>query len=330
MTRRAGVRIELNVERPTVHLREFQPELLDEQAIGETMRLPADTVARIEASAAGYPKDLYKDFQLTYNDALMVRESTLKLLKIADAVNMEASAHMRLLLTITWVNGSTAYAPMENTEPLVYAQPALTTQVLHRFKQMNTGRIDEILLAKDYDFGAVKLTTKDSLAQLIDAGIANEALGAAVWRALLDELANNPSVPSVLVAVDQVNALYTKADYHHANGEALMPHELHLAKPLLDLLNGSRVLQRGLVVGAMSLRDVRYGRATPTEKSSTSNQLHHFPIEAFSSTEVLAMLDYYYRAQVVFEEPTSSMAITKYTVTQGNARELLHSCLNLL
>ncbi|KAI8055126.1 mitochondrial ribosomal death-associated protein 3-domain-containing protein [Syncephalis plumigaleata] len=325
----AGKRIELNIERPTVNLREFQPEYLDEHAVGEIMRLPKDITTRINPTAVGYPKDLYKDFQTTYNDALMVRESTLKLLQMAEAIKLESNAHFRVLINgsagtgksasllqlvshclshkwlvlyvpnaITWFNGSTAYTPMDNTDPTLYSQATLTSQVLDRFKQMNHGRMEKILLSKDYSFGSIQLGSQDTLTQLVDLGINDEAHASAVWNALMDELSKNPSVPSVLVAVDQVNTFYTKTDYHHPSGEAVMPHELHLAKPLVDLFNGS---ERGLVVGAMSLRDARFGHATPMENPEASSKLHEFTMKEYSPSEVMSILDYYYRAQIIFE-----------------------------
>jgi hypothetical protein len=61
------------------------------------------------------------------------------------------------------------------------------------------------------------------------------------------------SIPFVLVAVDQINALYTKTDYYHPNGEALMPHELYLVKPLVDLFNGSRILVSSRIINCSTI-----------------------------------------------------------------------------
>ncbi|KAI9595035.1 mitochondrial ribosomal death-associated protein 3-domain-containing protein [Syncephalis fuscata] len=323
------------------------------------MRIPQNITALLNPPH-GYPKDLGKDFNTTYNDALMVRESTFKALQLADATQKTTDTSLRVLLTgeagagksatllqtvshclshkwlvlyvpnaISWVNGSTAYTPMEDTNPVSYKQTSLIQSVLKHFKQMNHSNINELKLSKDYSLGKINLSKQNTLLQLIDEGISNEAMTPVIWTALIDELTSQTSTP-VLVAVDQVNVFYTKADYHHSDGSQLMPHELHLIKPLVDLFNGSRILKHGLTIGAMSLRDARMGQSMPVDADNAPTRLLRFPINNFTVTETMSMLDYYYRAQVIFEEPSLSMAIIKHTTTNGNARGLLNSCIHLV
>ncbi|RKP06395.1 mitochondrial ribosomal death-associated protein 3-domain-containing protein [Thamnocephalis sphaerospora] len=309
-------RMEAIADAPKIDLREFQPELLDNSVQREVMRLPEEIVKRI-GGINGLPKDLGKDLRTTYNSALMVRKETLDLLQLTEAAAKESatdeqSKHLRIVLggesgvgksatllqavshclstewfvlyvpnAIQWVDGRHPYAPVSDGAN-EYTQAKLTQSVLAGVKQMNAEALTKLHTTRDHAIGATLLPKGASLEQLVDAGIANGAAANGVWQALIDELVTTKELP-VLVAVDGLNAFYTPADYHHPDSTQVMPKQLQLVKPLVELFEGQRVLQHGIAIGALSFRDARYGKQHPTPTGKS--RLLQMPISRLGASQ---------------------------------------------
>jgi hypothetical protein len=302
---------------------------LTEAAIGEVMRLPDEIVARI-GREQHFPRYLGRDLRLTYNDALLVRKHTLDVLKLVDLAAKDQSVKLRLLLSgstgigksatllqtvchclstnqwlvlyvpnaIDWVDGRYPYAPVVEGSKDAYSQDALTQKVLAHFKQMNAEKLKTLTTSRAHKLGGVELAKGTTMAQLLDRGIASQQVATDTWFALMDELCALTETP-VLIAVDGVNAFYAPADYHHPDSTRLMPNQLQLIKPLYALLEGQRTLTSGLIIGAPSYQDVRFGKQLPSTEGNS--KLVRVSVPELDIKETLALMDYYYRAQVIFQ-----------------------------
>ncbi|EPQ29792.1 uncharacterized protein PFL1_02465 [Pseudozyma flocculosa PF-1] len=244
----------------------------------------------------GLPRDLQRELAAQPRPRTLVREQTLKVLDRLDAAAKSGQTH-KLVLTgspgcgkstllaqsvsyaldegwavvyvpqaIDLINSSTTYS--YSPSQLAYLQPEVTRSMISAMLQLNQAIFKRIATAEAVELErSATLEAGTTLDKVARQGI-DENLNAAARQQVLDlilqTLARQTEVP-VLVAVDEVQALFRTSLYRDPDYAALESYELGVPRSLLALLEGkgSFASQRLVFVGALSSTQTEY--PTPTE-----------------------------------------------------------------
>ncbi|KAI8582119.1 hypothetical protein K450DRAFT_229100 [Umbelopsis ramanniana AG] len=356
---------------PIINMNEFLPELITDDALNKVFALPEDVTTSLEVFK--YPKFLEKEFNLLNKASLVARQSSLDLVNKIDNATSASSESTRIILTgelgsgrsavllqavsfalsrkwlviyiptaSVYTNGSSSYAPIQGSNQ--FEQPALASSLLQKIKNVNDHILKEILLTKDYHIDRHSALKGTSLSKLLDIGIKDQYTAQKVFEVLLEE-AGNTSTPTLL-AVDEINALYTKTAYHDTDSQVLDAHRLRLPRTILDYFAGNKQFKAGAVVGAMSdhLTNIKsFGLEValglqvpdaysqlPTETIALAKGVERLDIKPYTDAEAKTVLDYYHMAQVVFEEPSEMLLKKKMVTSNGNPRKFFNACVRNL
>ncbi|KAG2171476.1 hypothetical protein INT43_009137 [Umbelopsis isabellina] len=327
---------------PILNLNEFLPEIVTEESVNKIFALPEEATSNLEVFK--YPKTLAKEFDLLNKVSLIARQSSLDLVNKIDQAGSDSSKSTRIILTgepgsgrssvllqavsfalsrkwlviyipeaSVWTNGSSAYVPVQGTDE--FEQPALASNLLQKIKTVNDYILKDINLTKDYHIDRHSAAKGTSLSKLLDIGIKDQYTAQKVIEALLEEVGNTDT--PAIIAVDEVNALYTKTQYRDAESQVVDAYRLRLPRTILDYFSGNKQFKSGAVVGAMSDRlsnfkslglNVALGLESPdayTQLPETTiafaNGVERMDIKPYTEEEAKTVLSYYQMAQVIYE-----------------------------
>ncbi|KAG9006114.1 37S ribosomal protein S23 mitochondrial [Tulasnella sp. JGI-2019a] len=355
----------------------FAPAELTEAVVGSSMAFPADKTS--PNHIFGLPKNLQEDFLHTPKPFSIIRKSTLELLGQLDGLSALDGSPQRLVLTgpagcgksvlllqaanycalnewivyyapraVEWVDASSEYS--FDYRSRVFHQYNLAATALNRILQASHGKLGKIKLNKDIPLpggktGAV-LKAGTPLEALVSVGTKDPALAPQTLTLLLEALGEQTQYP-VLIAIDDIQALYNTSHYRDPQFKLLSSYHLSMPRLILEYASGQRKLARGAVLGAVSLSDHRFPlrlelhealglgweggqEPDPYEKRSKSLQtyatgLRSVPVPPrFTPSEAAALVESWFRGRLLHSGLNDSFFHSKYAESNGNPRELLN------
>ncbi|KAI8935765.1 hypothetical protein NX059_007285 [Plenodomus lindquistii] len=149
------------------------------------------------------------------------------------------------------VNAHTAYAPLENSDPLQYTQDDYTAALLQQMLNSNKKFLESTKLATKPEL-PVPLPENASLKDLVTLGTTAPEASWPVFTALWAEL-SQPGRPPVLLALDGLSHIMRNSEYMSADVKPIHAHDLTLVRHFVDHLSGVKSLPNGgIVLGCTS------------------------------------------------------------------------------
>ncbi|KAM5471143.1 hypothetical protein MauCBS54593_003482 [Microsporum audouinii] len=195
------------------------------------------------------------------------------------------------------VNGTTAYAPLPNSQPIKYFQKNATASLLKRIAEGNQDVLSKLHISRSHP------NVKDpglSLLELANIGIQQPDLSWPIFRSLWSELtATGPAMntkgtkpfkprPQILITVDNIahwmaETSYRSAEYKpiHAHDFTIVEHFLSLARmePKKALPNGGLVLYATATSNSLRLPSLELGiKQVAARQAGISPSSPDFPV----------------------------------------------------
>ena len=242
----------------------------------------------------GLPQELERELDVQPRPRTLVREKTLTVLKQLDETAKNHKSQRVLLTgaggcgkstlmaqsvsyaldegwavvyvprTIDLINSSTPYA--YSAADRVYVQPEATRTLLAAMLQVNEETFKKLATTEAGQLErAGKVEAGTTLDKVVRLGLEETASGSTrhqVFKLVLKTLGAQTEVP-VLVAVDEVQALFRTSLYRDPDYEALEAYELGVPRALLSLVTGKTEGKRVAFLGATSSMQTEF--AAPPE-----------------------------------------------------------------
>ncbi|KAF4610525.1 hypothetical protein D9613_006518 [Agrocybe pediades] len=347
-------------------------------SIGQAYEIepPADDPLRI----FGLPRSVHFEFRILTKPYTVVRQVTKDTVEYLSRAKKQSSAQNRLVMTgragcgksflmlqavehcvrdewiviyipraINLVNSTTPYAYDIRTQ--TYLQPAYSFQTLQRMLTVNKAKLAEIPLVEDLVLEKQTLTKGTKLTKVIEFAIAERARTVGQSPAILDAVMRSLDVQTdfpVLLAVDEIQALYGKSSYKDPHFLPIQPYHLSLPRLILEYASGKRQFSRGAVLGALSVSQTLHPVPLELSDALGLEDMHAFPISPFQkrNKEMLLYTEGLKKLAVpeklTLEEATGvfevwkgrkaigregmyydEMLLGKYTESAGNARDFV-------
>ncbi|EMD39027.1 hypothetical protein CERSUDRAFT_104297 [Gelatoporia subvermispora B] len=352
-----------------LELAPFRPRQLTQEAVGQALQF---TLADNEViKAYGVPKNLLVEFRILSNPCTVVRSETVKLVDELDAAQSGPSSASRVVLTgpsgcgkstlllqaveyavrrdwivlyisraIPLVTSSTpfSYDPRTRT----YEQPDVSYEILRRFQSVNAQHLN-IPVQTDYPFETRTVRKGDTISQLAKAGVEDPSIAAAVLLAVMEELTKQTAFP-VLLAVDDIQAMFRASLYRDPQMRAVMPYHLSLPRKILEFAGGKRSFPMGAFYGAASTSHTYFkmplelsealstpfeGPSGPYEKRHPefieyAKGLRNFPVPAqMQVKEASALFEIWAKDRALHSMPNDELFMSKFTEASGNPRDFV-------
>ncbi|KAF1815391.1 hypothetical protein P152DRAFT_368612, partial [Eremomyces bilateralis CBS 781.70] len=264
--------------------------VVDENNVGKVMALPVTTVDSLRAVGAFKNTQGWKFFR---TPSTLIRKETVEMARKLDeaakgeairqvligekksgksVLLLQALAHafMRDWVVINYrearelTMGFTDYAPIPNTDPTRYSQPALTATLLTSIVQANRDILSKLTTALTHN-PPVTLPQGTSLLRLAELATNDPDIALPVFHALWSELTYKPPAdappasqrPPVLLAVDALAHFMRPSAYLSADAQTIHAHDLDLIQHFSSCLSGASALPNGgAVIAAMNNSDV--------------------------------------------------------------------------
>ncbi|KZT64493.1 hypothetical protein DAEQUDRAFT_678488 [Daedalea quercina L-15889] len=367
--------------RTELQLPTFSPEVMNEGSIGKALAFPKSQNEPLRAF--GVPGSILRDFRVLSRPCSVIRDVTVSTLNILDAASSKSSRDTRLIMTgpkgcgksylllqtveyaahsnwivmyisrgVNVVNSTNDYA--YNARTRTYLQPEYSGQLLQRFLSVNeqftnTIKTREAVVLEDGTVPAGR-----SLTDLIKQGLQTPSNAPLVLEAVMSELSQQSEYP-VLLAVDDIQAMYGYSSYRDQHCRQIMSQHLAVPRMILEYASGRKAFPRGAVIGAEGTQDTMFKMplelsealgllpnrpAGPYAKRSPeivefARGIQNFPVpprisvgEAASVFEVWMQDNALHTGEVRVENerrystsvPNDELFMSKYTEADGNAR----------
>ncbi|KAI0736464.1 mitochondrial ribosomal death-associated protein 3-domain-containing protein [Fomitopsis betulina] len=271
-------------QRAELQLPVFSPEVLKESSVGKALAFPTSQNEALRAF--GVPDSILRDFRVLSRPCSVIRDVTIRSFDVLDAASNKSSRDTRLIMTghggcgksylllqtveyashsnwivlyiprgVKLVNSSSLYTYDRRTQ--TYLQPEYSDQLLRRFLSVNEQLIRDIKTqgAHTLEDGAVPAGT--SLANLVKAGAEKPGNAPLVLAALMDELSQQTQYP-VLLAVDDIQAMYGYSMYRDLHYRQVMAQHLAIPRMILEFASGRKAFPRGAVIGAEGTQNTTF------------------------------------------------------------------------
>jgi len=319
----------------------------------------------------GVPKNLLVEFRILSRPCTVVRDATVQIVDALDAASSGPSSASRVVFTgppgcgkstlllqaveycvrrdwivlyisrgIPLVNSSTAhvYDPRTRT----YEQPEVSYEILHRFLKVNASNLN-FPIQEDYPLETRTIRKGDILSSLVKAGVEEPTAAAAVLSAVMTELSKQSRYP-VLLAVDDLQAMYRPSLYRDPQMRSIMPYHLSLPRLILEFASGKKSFPLGAVYGATSTSHTYFkmplelsealgvpfeGPSGPYEKRQPelveyAKGLRNFPVPAqLQVKEASALFEVWAKDRALHSVPNDELFMTKFTEASGNPKEFV-------
>ncbi|CAG8601177.1 9344_t:CDS:10 [Paraglomus occultum] len=342
-------------QKPIVQVEEAKPGGLSVDAVGKMYTYPNDIMEKI--NVFGVPLVMSKEMKIFPKLSWVARDATLDLAKKLDESKNKPSTETRIILVgplgvgkssillqmvghalaadwiviyipsaIDLINGKYAYVQVSSDN---YVQPTLIVKILKQVHSVNNDKFT----VQDYK----------TIADLIDRSKSGPAAQTALEQ--MFDIIDKSSMP-VLLAIDEINALYVTTEYTSPDHTLLEPGKLLLPRTLLEYISGRKKFRNGAVIGATSLvhkptlsyaldAALHLTEVSPWKQVSPeiaryiNKEVKRYNISEYSKDEAKTLLDFYIRNNVVHEDAdatTSESFTKKYMLSNGNARKFLEYC----
>eukprot|EP00128_Syssomonas_multiformis_P018337 Colp12_sorted_trinity150504_noHs@29995 len=246
--------------------------------LGKYFVIPKDDVSNVFSRGIG--KSLDTEAQHFLQTSLMVRKPFLQVKKmLSTAVPAEATAPQYFIprVLLDGHNGCGKTATLAHTvqhchkegwlvlyvpsvfqiidhsmrikpnprDPTFYDQPDDSIALLNAFKKANEKHLSKHKLSKTDAHGLV--SGKSTLLDLVNVGIRERGYAADAVHDLVQELRAIETQP-VLVAIDQVNGLFSDSSLHDPEGKKLYAGRLQLVRYLRQFITERQPLKRGAAI----------------------------------------------------------------------------------
>ncbi|KAJ1938861.1 hypothetical protein EC988_007464 [Linderina pennispora] len=321
-----------------------------------------------------FPGYLGKDFKLFGKPALMYREFTQKLVdqlaknasaapktaavidgpngagKSAELLKLAAVAaetgHIVVYVpaTIPWVNSSRPYAPGADDS---FVQHETAMGLLRSIQALSSEALAKVPLGKAVTLGKKSLAADKTLSDLVEFGIQTPSLAHAALEQMLEIAGAQKSVP-VVIALDEVNTLWSKSAYTDQADKILAANRLRLVRAFLPYFEGTKQLAKGWVVGATSYIETKFMPKQLSQKLNPPPQIAFknkdvesdpglyrpetkvpfdvVKLDRMTATEAKAMMDFYRSVRIVQTPVTDALVAKKWVLANGNPRQIFGSC----
>ncbi|KAJ2710325.1 hypothetical protein H4R19_003802 [Coemansia spiralis] len=268
-----------------------------------------------------------------------------ELLKLASVAASQGHIVVYVPSTVRWVNSSQPYGP-EPGGSGQFVQLELAVELLRTMGGMCRAALVRVPLGRSAPLGKRTFSAENTLADVVDAGLQTPGLAHGALDLLLDVASTQTSMP-VLVAVDEVNALWCETQYRDQDDTVLPAHRLRLISALLPFFEGTKTLARGWVLGATSHTDVRFmpkdlklrldpPLATPVANPDLAKDPRNgsppanlpfdtIRVDRFSPAEAWALMRFYHTTSIIASPVTEALVAKKWMVSSGNPREMFSS-----
>ncbi|KAJ1967212.1 hypothetical protein IWQ62_001999 [Dispira parvispora] len=336
---------------------ELVPEMISTATgTGQVCSLPRDLIGQFTSSV--FPGSLFQDFSTTHSDGLLIREPLCQVGRLMETPDTRSQAGATVLLgqagvgksatllqaacyayikewlvlyapkAESWVDASGPYS--RSQDPELFTQAEITANWLKFIVRTNKHVLSKATLAEEVTIGSKKLAKGASLEELLSISSSNSALAPQVLDALLTQVQHGVGVP-VLLAVDQLGALYTTTEYFNNANERLAPHNLKLVRSILPFFDNQRKLKDGLVLGAVSQADPRFRLPQPDSVMAPFSRgllpspfkFQTLTIPPYSREETKNILQYYKESGLLDNDITDELITKRWVLTNGKAAELL-------
>ncbi|GJE90341.1 hypothetical protein PsYK624_064720 [Phanerochaete sordida] len=261
--------------------------------------------------AYGLPINMLLEFRVLSKPCSVVRDVTLSTIERLEAASVGSSQNSRAVITgstgsgksylllqaveycksrdwvvlyvpraINLVNSSTEYVYDARTR--TYLQPEFSFQLLQRFQQVNAQFMGTLKLTKDVTLGRRSLPVGTPISELVNIAQRDKALAPLMLEALLREVSRQKTHP-VLLAVDDIQALYCNTYYRDPQFQGIKPYHMSVPRLLLDFISGKRYFERGAVLGAVSTTHTRF--QMPLELREALKIPHDRPVSPYLRRE---------------------------------------------
>ena len=148
------------------------------------------------------------------------------------------------------VNAVNDYAPIQGSNPLLWAQPTYTANWLEKIVKANP--VLESLKVTQQHTLPIPIPPNTNLARLCDIGINDSDIAWPIFQALWTEL-NVSGRPPILLTLDGLSYVMQKSLYRDTDNIPIHAHDLAIVKHFMDYLSGdSKMKNGGAVVVATS------------------------------------------------------------------------------
>jgi small subunit ribosomal protein S29 len=323
----------------------------------------------------GLPKSLLVEFRILSKPCSVIRDVTLTAIEMLEHASKKSSADTRIIFTgstgsgksflllqaveyavannwvvlyiprgVNLVNSTTPHSYDLRTQ--TYLQPVFAYQTLQRMLTVNAKAFETLKTQSELTFekrSAVPVGT--SLKDLVNVGLKDQSLATIVLEALLAELGNQQTHP-VLLAVDEVQAIFGKTAYRDPHFAPIQTQHLSMPRLLLEYLGGKKTFNRGAVLGAINSSDPVYKtslelsealnlptssnvNAGPYAKRSAALQeyakgIRSLPVpERLAVSEAASLFEVWMKDKALISETYDETFLSKYSEASGNPRNFV-------
>ncbi|KAJ2394032.1 hypothetical protein GGI23_004848, partial [Coemansia sp. RSA 2559] len=247
--------------------------------------------------------------------------------------------------TFPWVDSSRPYIPEPDGH--MFVQYELAVELLRTMEDLSSDALARIPLGKDISFGRKTLKATQTLADLVDFGLQIPSASQDALDQLLAIVSKQTIVP-VLIALDDVNTLWTNTFYRDQSDKVLPASRLRLPSSFRPFFDGEMTLARGMAVGAVSYvrnqfmpKDLK-NKLQPATGIPVSNPLLKTDLEQsaaarkplpfetvgldrMTTSETWALMNFYHKVSVISSPVTDVLVANKWTTANGNPRDMFNS-----
>jgi len=243
---------------------------------------------------------------------------------------------------IEWVNSSSPYSYDAGTQ--TFLQPTIASDVLRQLTTVNAPSFQSLVTDSEINIEKVgTIPANTNMDQLAQVGIKDPNVAPKVLSVLLEELGKQTKYP-VLLAVDDVQALYCTSKYRDPQFNFIKGFNLSMPRLILEYASGMKSFARGAVLGALSTADTTFRTSVPLiealkitsdrpvsayEKRSAdlalySKGLRSIPVpERLEVNEAASLFEVWNENKALHTVPTDHFFLSAYSQTSGNPREFV-------
>ncbi|KAI0339407.1 hypothetical protein BDW22DRAFT_1409048 [Trametopsis cervina] len=266
-------------DRPVLSLQPFHPAAINSTSVASTLEF--DSGSQSVLTAYGVPRNILHEFRILSKPCSVVRNATLTTAKWLDEAEKLPSNQNRAIITGQMGSGKSflllqaveywrkkghvvLYIPRSlklidssssyyyDLRTRTYLQSEFSAQVLARFRDVNSTIFEELKTTEDILLSARRTVTMGStLSDLVRAGLRQNLDAPSVLSALMKELERQSTFP-VLLAVDEVQSLYSQSKYRDPRFNTISAQHLSLPRLLLEYVSGKKQFHAGAVLGALT------------------------------------------------------------------------------
>lgn len=137
----------------------------------------------------------------------------------------------------------TIYAPIPNTEPILYTQNDYAATWLARISKSNIDILDKLELTQQHNL-PIPIPSDITLLRLCELGARDPEVAWPIFQAFWAEITAEGR-PPILMTMDSLQYAMQESQYRSANFELIHAHDLAIIKHFTDYLSAEKTLPNG-------------------------------------------------------------------------------------